>query len=108
MKNTNRPRGNLSARLSVRYTPSEVEAIKAKAARMGLKPSQLVHDASLSLKIRDLSEETRQARLELLRQGNNLNQIAYRLNAGMADAQVMASLTNTINLLNTVYEKIGK
>lgn len=81
-------------RLGVRVSASEWRAIKARAARAGVRPTSFVREAALSAPARSRASDdvaTVEERRELRRIGVNLNQVARRLNAG-ADADVLSVL----------------
>lgn len=64
----------------IRCTDAERDRIKTKIKRSGLKQQDFLLKAALDAKIIDLAS-AKDLIQEIKRQGNNLNQIAHKLNA---------------------------
>lgn len=70
-----------SERLTCRFTMNEYQALEQKAAKTGLKITQLGRELILKGKVTNLFSEEEQAdKKQLIGLSNNLNQIAKNLN----------------------------
>ncbi|WP_104629451.1 plasmid mobilization protein [Helicobacter bizzozeronii] len=91
-------RENKTITLRVRFTPSELEQVKNKAQESGLDISKYVRSCTLNQKIGHHTDLIAIASRVALRNtlsslGNNLNQIAKKLNRNLPlDAQALDTL----------------
>jgi len=82
------PTNAKAVRVELRLTIDEKSAIEAKAQKARLSTSEYIRRASLAGKVSDMSKDLQASRMdaetlaELARIGNNINQIAFKLNAG--------------------------
>ena len=85
----------------LRLTPQERAKLEADAKRCGLTKSALLRRmiSGLEVKARP-SQELRELRAEIHRIGNNVNQIARSVNAGIATAE---DAKYSLHLLEQVY-----
>ena len=83
-----RPKGDPAAvrvsTIGVRVSPAEYEALKTKAAQMGMTPAQWLREAALSRRLPSppVPAANRQQYAELARLSANLNQLAHGANIG--------------------------
>ena len=91
----------------LRLTDAEWLAIEKKLKETGITFSKFALSSMLSRRIRLPIE--RELLTELSKQGNNLNQIAARLNSGKSlDRVAIRILTENNALLRQIYEMLGK
>lgn len=92
----------------LRMTPTEWEQISIKLSELGdISFSKYAINSMLS---RPLTKTpiTKELIIELSRQGNNLNQIAYNLNKGKSLDRVSLTLINqAFERLNAIYELLN-
>ena len=95
--------------MHIELTPEQYATLCAKAKRSGLTKRALIVRLLEGQEIRELpSEELRQLRTEIHQIGNNVNQIARSVNAGIANAD---DARRGLYMLNRVYEllyRIGR
>jgi hypothetical protein len=87
-----RPKKNIEERrtlnrIIVNPTLGENQAIKNKAALLGISVSELLLRSALDQSIVSFDKETKQFLHELLKIGNNVNQITRQLNAIVRDGR---------------------
>ncbi len=87
-----RPKVSIDKRRSlnvvkVYLTVEEKEAIKIKANTLGVSMSELLISSSLGYKLSSFDSETKMLVHELLKIGNNVNQITRQLNAIVRDGR---------------------
>ncbi|WP_047444292.1 plasmid mobilization protein [Alistipes sp. ZOR0009] len=87
-----RPKKNIEERrtlnrIIVNPTLDEKEAIKNKAALLGISVSDLLLRSALDRRIVSFDKETKMFLHELLKIGNNVNQITRQLNAIVRDGR---------------------
>lgn len=86
-------------RITVRYTKGELEQIERQAKRLNLKPTEVIRQGSLNVKIQHpVSVEHIDAAIALSKMANNINQCAKRL----------AEIQLNLKRLMRVYEESGK
>ena len=91
----------------LRLTDAEWSAIEKKLKETGMTFSKFALSSMLSRRIRLPIE--RELLAELAKQGNNLNQVAARLNRGESlDRVAILILTENNVLLHRIYETLGK
>ena len=91
----------------LRLTDAEWSAIEKKLKETGMTFSKFALSSMLSRRIRLPIE--RELLVELSRHGNNLNQIAARLNSGKSlDRVALRVLADTNAILCQIYEMLGK
>lgn len=91
----------------LRLTDAEWSAIEKKLKETGMTFSKFALSSMLSRRIRLPIE--RELLTELSKQGNNLNQIAAKLNSGKSlDRVAIRILTENNALLRRIYERLGK
>ena len=91
----------------LRLTDAEWSAIEKKLKETGTTFSKFALSSMLSRRIRLPIE--RELLAELAKQGNNLNQVAARLNRGESlDRVAILILTENNVLLHRIYETLGK
>ena len=91
----------------LRLTDAEWSAIEKKLKETGMTFSKFALSSMLSRRIRLPIE--RELLTELSKQGNNLNQIAARLNSGKSlDRVALRVLADTNAILCQIYEMLGK
>ena len=91
----------------LRLTDAEWSAIEKKLKETGMTFSKFALSSMLSRRIRLPIE--RELLVELSRQGNNLNQIAVKLNSGKSlDRVALRVLADTNAILCQIYEMLGK
>lgn len=91
----------------LRLTPGEWSTVEKKIKSNGLTFSKFALSSMLSRRIRLPIE--RELLTELSKQGNNLNQIAAKLNSGESlDRVAILILTENNALLHRIYETLGK
>ena len=86
-------------KLSIRFTVAQIAAINQAAKSMGQNTASYCRQIILRRKVKDLSPETREYRNNLIRMGNNLNQIARKLNAHGVDETTMSELGMILNYI---------
>ena len=91
----------------LRLTPGEWSAIEKKLKETGMTFSKFALSSMLSRRIRLPIE--RELLAELSKQGNNLNQIAVKLNSGESlDGVGLRILADANTILRGIYERLGK
>lgn len=91
----------------LRLTDAEWSAIEKKLKETGMTFSKFALSSMLSRRIRLPIE--RELLTELSKQGNNLNQVATKLNSGKSlDRVAIRILTENNALLRLIYETLGK
>jgi mobC len=91
----------------LRLTPGEWSAIEKKLKETGMTFSKFALSSMLSRRIRLPIE--RELLTELSKQGNNLNQIAAKLNSGESlDRVALRVLAGSNTILCQIYEMLGK
>ena len=91
----------------LRLTDAEWSAIEKKLKETGMTFSKFALSSMLSRRIRLPIE--RELLTELSKQGNNLNQIAAKLNSGESlDSVGLRILADTNTILRRIYEMLGK
>lgn len=93
-----------SETLTVRLTKAEKAAIIAKSKRAKIKLTEYILTISKDTKI-VLPPDTAPIVLKLKRVGNNLNQIATKVNSGVT---YLENLTEVIEKQNKIYELLLK
>ena len=90
-----------------RLTDAEWSAIEKKLKETGMTFSKFALSSMLSRRIRLPIE--RELLVELSRHGNNLNQVAAKLNSGESlDSVGLRILADTNTILRGIYERLGK
>ena len=91
----------------LRLTDAEWSAIEKKLKETGMTFSKFALSSMLSRRIRLPIE--RELLVELSRHGNNLNQVAAKLNSGESlDSVGLRILADTNIILRRIYEMLGK
>ncbi|WP_314041912.1 plasmid mobilization protein [Campylobacter showae] len=91
----------------LRLTDAEWSAIEKKLKETGMTFSKFALSSMLSRRIRLPIE--RELLTELSKQGNNLNQIAAKLNSGESlDRVALGVLAGSNTILCQIYEMLGK
>lgn len=91
----------------LRLTDAEWSAIEKKLKETGMTFSKFALSSMLSRRIRLPIE--RELLAELAKQGNNLNQIAAKLNSGKSlDSVGLRILADANTILRGIYERLGK
>jgi len=91
----------------LRLTDAEWSAIEKKLKETGTTFSKFALSSMLSRRIRLPIE--RELLAELAKQGNNLNQIAAKLNSGKSlDSVGLRILADANTILRGIYERLGK
>ena len=91
----------------LRLTDAEWSAIEKKLKETGMTFSKFALSSMLSRRIRLPIE--RELLVELSRHGNNLNQVAAKLNSGESlDSVGLRILADTNTILRRIYEMVGK
>ena len=91
----------------LRLTDAEWSAIEKKLKETGMTFSKFALSSMLSRRIRLPIE--RELLVELSRHGNNLNQVAAKLNSGESlDSVGLRILADTNTILRRIYERLGK
>ena len=91
----------------LRLTDAEWSAIEKKLKETGMTFSKFALSSMLSRRIRLPIE--RELLVELSRHGNNLNQVAAKLNSGESlDSVGLRILADTNTILRRIYEMLGK
>lgn len=91
----------------LRLTPDEWSAIEKKLKETGMTFSKFALNSMLSRRIRLPVE--RELLAELAKQGNNLNQIAAKLNSDESlDRVALGVLADSNAILCQIYEMLGK
>ena len=91
----------------LRLTDAEWSAIEKKLKETGMTFSKFALSSMLSRRIRLPIE--RELLAELSKQGNNLNQIAVKLNSGESlDGVGLRILADANTILRGIYERLGK
>lgn len=91
----------------LRLTPDEWSAIEKKLKETGMTFSKFALSSMLSRRIRLPIE--RELLAELAKQGNNLNQVAARLNRDESlDRVGLRILADANTILRRIYEMLGK
>lgn len=94
-------------KLSIRFTPGQISAIRKAARSVGQNTASYCRQIILRRKVKDLSPETREYRNNLIRMGNNLNQIARKLNAHGVDETTMSELGMILNHIRELKEQLN-
>lgn len=94
-------------KLSIRFTVAQIAAINLAAKSMGQNTASYCRQIILRRKVKDLSPETREYRNNLIRMGNNLNQIARKLNAHGVDETTMSELGMILNHIRELKEQLN-
>ena len=94
-------------KLSIRFTVAQIAAINQAAKSMGQNTASYCRQIILRRKVKDLSPETREYRNNLIRMGNNLNQIARKLNAHGVDETTMSELGMILNYIRELKEQLN-
>ena len=88
--------------LTVRLTESEKANIEKKAAKAKMNLTEYIIAASNKSKIK-VAEDTTPLLIELKRIGNNINQIAMKINSGALSSY---NFTEVINMQRKIYEQM--
>ena len=91
-----------SETLTVRLTRQEKEMIKKRASQAGLSLTDYIVAVSLQTQI-TVCEDVKPLIMELKRIGNNVNQIAAKVNVGAFHS---ANFQEVIDSLKSVYEEV--
>ncbi|MBC2882494.1 hypothetical protein H7R39_04330 [Campylobacter sp. Marseille-Q3452] len=91
----------------LRLTPDEWSAIEKKLKETGMTFSKFALSSMLSRRIRLPIE--RELLTELSKQGNNLNQVAAKLNSGESlDRVGLIIIAENNSVLRRIYKRLGK
>ena len=88
--------------LTVRLTESEKALIEKKAKRANMNLTEYIIAVSNKSKI-NVAEDTKSLLVELKRIGNNINQIAMKINSGAVSSY---NFTEVINMQRKIYEQM--
>ena len=88
--------------LTIRLTESEKANIEKKAAKAKMNLTEYIIAASNKSKIK-VAEDTKPLLVELKRIGNNINQIAMKINSGALSSY---NFTEVINMQRKIYEQM--
>ena len=88
--------------LTIRLTESEKALIEKKANRANMNLTEYIIAVSNNSKI-NVTEDTRPLLVELKRIGNNINQIAMKINSGALSSY---NFTEVINMQRKIYEQM--
>lgn len=88
--------------LTVRLTESEKALIEKKAKRANMNLTEYIIAVSNKSKIK-VAEDTKPLLVELKRIGNNINQIAMKINSGAVSSY---NFTEVINMQRKIYEQM--
>ena len=88
--------------LTVRLTESEKANIEKKAAKAKMNLTEYIIAVSNKSKI-NVTEDTKPLLVELKRIGNNINQIAMKINSGALSSY---NFTEVINMQRKIYEQM--
>ena len=88
--------------LTIRLTESEKMMIEKKASKAKLNLTEYIISVSSKSKI-SVTEDTKPLLLELKRIGNNINQIAMKINSGAVSSYNFAEV---INMQRKIYEQM--
>ena len=88
--------------LTVRLTESEKALIEKKAKRANMNLTEYIIAVSKKSKI-NVAEDTKQQLVELIRMGNNINQIAMKINSGAISSYNFAEV---IDMQRKIYEQM--
>ena len=88
--------------LTVRLTESEKALIEKKAKRANMNLTEYIIAVSNKSKI-NVPEDTKPLLVELKRIGNNINQIAMKINSGAVSSY---NFTEVINMQRKIYEQM--
>ena len=88
--------------LTIRLTESEKANIEKKAAKAKMNLTEYIIAASNKSKIK-VAEDTTPLLMELKRMGNNINQIAMKINSGALSSY---NFTEVINMQRKIYEQM--
>ena len=94
-------------KLSIRFTAGQIAAIRQAAMSVGQNMASYCRQVILKRKVKDLSPETREFRNNLIRMGNNLNQIARKLNMHGVDEPTMDELRMTLDYIREQKEQLN-
>ena len=88
--------------LTVRLTESEKALIEKKAKHANMNLTEYIIAVSNKSKIK-VAEDTKPLLVELKRIGNNINQIAMKINSGAVSSY---NFTEVINMQRKIYEQM--
>ena len=88
--------------LTVRLTESEKALIEKKAKRANMNLTEYIIAVSNKSEI-NVAEDTKPLLVELKRIGNNINQIAMKINSGAISSY---NFTEVINMQRKIYEQM--
>ena len=88
--------------LTIRLTESEKALIEKKAKRANMNLTEYIIAVSNKSKI-NVAEDTKPLLVELKRIGNNINQIAMKINSGAVSSY---NFTEVINMQRKIYEQM--
>ncbi|WP_407429598.1 MobC family plasmid mobilization relaxosome protein [Treponema sp.] len=88
--------------LTIRLTESEKSMIEKKASKAKLNLTEYIISVSSKSKI-SVTEDTKPLLLELKRIGNNINQIAMKINSGVVSSY---NFDEVISLQRKIYEQL--
>lgn len=88
--------------LTIRLTESEKMMIEKKASKAKLNLTEYIISVSSKSKI-SVTEDTKPLLLELKRIGNNINQIAMKINSGVISSY---NFDEVISLQRKIYEQL--
>jgi uncharacterized protein (DUF1778 family) len=88
--------------LTIRLTESEKMMIEKKASKAKLNLTEYIISVSLKSKI-SVAEDTKPLLLELKRIGNNINQIAMKINSGVVSSY---NFDEVISMQRKIYEQL--
>ena len=88
--------------MTIRLTPAEKDAILRKAEKARMSLTDYIVASSLLTEIH-VAEDTRPLLTELKRIGNNLNQIAMKINAGAFQSY---NFHEVIDMQKAIYEEL--
>ena len=88
--------------LTIRLTESEKMIIEKKASKAKLNLTEYIISVSSKSKI-SVTEDTKSLLLELKRIGNNINQIAMKINSGVVSSY---NFDEVISMQRKIYEQL--
>ena len=88
--------------LTIRLTESEKNMIEKKASKAKLNLTEYIISVSSKSKI-SVAEDTKPLSMELKRIGNNINQIAMKINSGVVSSY---NFDEVISMQRKIYEQL--
>lgn len=89
------------------YTEAENDKLEQRAAAAGLSVAEFIRVSSLNLQIKTIPAANRDAIIALTRIGNNVNQVARKLNSGIVEGITAEQIDAWLSNVKACLEQAG-